>query len=84
MLDVLKDDDVDVYVTQIPTFLLSKELSSQLRLQEQYFVVLIPKKLVPFNELSFELIIENNRISLLGPKTNQVPEVNQSAKVIDT
>ncbi len=71
-------------MTILPTFLLSKELSTQLRLQEQYFVVLIPKKLVPFNELSFELKIENNRISLLGPKTNQVPEVSQSAKVIDT
>jgi len=71
-------------LTHLPTFLLSKELSVQLRLQEQHFVVLIPKRLVPFNELSFELKIENNRISLLGPKTNQVPEVNQSAKVIDT
>ena len=71
-------------MTILPTFLLSKELSTQLRLQEQYFVVLIPKKLIPFNELSFELKIENNRISLLGPKTNQVPEVSQSAKVIDT
>jgi len=64
-------------LTHIPTFLLSKELSAQLRLQEQHFIVLIPKKLIPFDELSFELIIENNRISLLGPKTNQVPEVKQ-------
>ena len=71
-------------MTHLPAFLLSKELSAQLRLQEQHFVLLIPKKLVPFNELSFELIIENNRISLLGPKTNQVPEVNQPTKVIDT
>ena len=71
-------------MTHLPTFLLSKELTAQLRLQEQHFVVLIPKKLVPFNELSFELVIENNRISLLGPKTNQVPEVNQPTKVIDT
>ena len=71
-------------MTHLSTFLLSKELTAQLRLQEQHFVVLIPKKLIPFNELSFELIIENNRISLLGPKTNQVPEVSQSAKVIDT
>ena len=71
-------------MTHLNTFLLSKELTAQLRLQEQHFVVLIPKKLVPFNELSFELVIENNRISLLGPKTNQVPEVSQSAKVIDT
>jgi len=63
-------------------FLLSKELSAQLRLQEQHFVVLIPKRLVPFDELSFEFIIKNNRISLLGPE--KVPEVNQPAKVIDT
>ena len=39
-------------------------------------MVLIPKKLVPFNELSFELVIENNRITLLGPK-RKVPEVKQ-------
>ena len=64
-------------MTILPTFLLSKELSTQLRLQEQYFVVLIPKKLIPFDELSFEFIIKNNRITLLGPKTNQVPEVKQ-------
>ena len=70
-------------MTHLPTFLLSKELSAQLRLQEQHFVVLIPKKLVPFNELSVELVIENNRISLLGPK-RKAPEVSQPAKVIDT
>ncbi len=61
----------------LPTFLLSEKLSDQLRLKEQHFVVLIPKKLVPFDELSFEFIIKNNRITLLGPKTNQVPEVKQ-------
>jgi len=66
----------------LPTFLLSEKLSNQLRLKEQHFIVLIPKKLVPFDELSFEFIIENNRISLLGPK--RISEVNQSAKVIDT
>ena len=71
-------------MTHLPTFLLSKELSAQLRLQEEYFVVLIPKKLVPLNELSFELTIKNNRLSLLGPKTNQVPKVSQPDKVIDT
>jgi len=64
-------------LTHLSTFLLSKELSTQLRLQEQHFVLLIPKKLIPLNELSFEFIIKNNRISLLGPKTNQVPEVKQ-------
>lgn len=71
-------------MTHLPTFLLSKELAAQLRLQEQHFVVLIPKKLIPLNELSFELIIKNNIISLLGPTSKQVLEVNQSDKVIDT
>ena len=61
----------------LPTFLLSEKLSDQLRLKEQHFVVLIPKKLVPFDELSFEFIIKNNRITLLGPKRGQVPEVKQ-------
>ncbi len=70
-------------MTYLPAFLLSKELAAQLRLQEQHFVVLIPKKLIPFNELSFELSIVNNKISLLGPTREQVPEVNQS-KVTDT
>ena len=62
-------------MTHLPTFLLPKELSAQLRLQEQHFVVLIPKRLVPYDELSFEFIIKNNRISLLGPE--KVPEVKQ-------
>ena len=66
----------------LPTFLLTKELAMQLRLKEQHFMLLIPKKLVPLNEISFEFIIKNNQISLLGPKL--VPEVNQPAKVIDT
>jgi len=71
-------------MTHLPTFLLSEKLSDQLRLKEQHFIVLIPKRLVPFDQLSFEFIIKNNRISLLGPKTNKVPEVNQPTKVIDT
>ena len=68
-------------MTFIPTFLLSEELAAQLRLKEQHFVILIPKKLVPFNEISFEYTTKNNRISLLGPKL--VSEVSQSGKVID-
>jgi len=84
VLQVLKDVDVDVCMAHLPTFLLSKELSAQLRLQEQHFVVLIPKKLVPFDELSFEFIIKNNRITLLGPSTREAPEANQSSAVTDT
>ncbi|MHA7734252.1 hypothetical protein [Nitrosopumilus sp. S6] len=68
-------------MTHLPSFLLSKELSTQLQLKEQHFLVLIPKKLVSNNELSFEFTLKNNRLSLLSSKI--VPEVNQS-EVIDT
>jgi len=71
-------------LAKIPSFLLSKELATQLKLQNQYYVVLIPKKFVTSADPTFDLVLENNRISLLGPATERVPEVNQSAVVIDT
>lgn len=60
----------------LQSFLLTKELATQLRLKEQYFVLLIPKKLVEnyeilSSELSFDLVFENNRISLIGPESSQ-------------
>ena len=71
-------------LAKIPSFLLSKELSTQLKLQNQYYVILIPKKFVTTSDPTFDLVLENNRISLLGPTVEPVPEVNQSAVVIDT
>ena len=71
-------------LAKLHSFLLSKELSSQLKLQNQHYVVLIPKKFVTSSNLTFDLILDDNRISLLGPLTERVPEVNQSATVIDT
>ena len=61
--------------------LLSTDSSASLRLKEQPFVILIPKhlltKFVAEDEISFELIIENNRLSLLGPKITK--RVTQSS-----
>ncbi len=71
-------------LAKIPSFLLSKELSTQLKLQNQHYIILIPKKFVTSSDPTFDLVLENNRISLLGPTTERVPEVNQSAVVIDT
>ncbi|MBT4327789.1 MAG: hypothetical protein HOD60_12945 [Candidatus Nitrosopelagicus sp.] len=70
-------------MVHLPTILLSKELSAQLKLQEQHFVLLIPKKLISLNELSFELIIKNNKISLVSSNTNSIPKVSQP-EMIDT
>jgi len=71
-------------LASLPSFLLSKELSAQLKLQNQHYIVLIPKKFITSSDPTFDLVIQNNRISLLGPATERVPEVNQSAVVIDT
>jgi len=60
----------------IPSFLLTKELATQLKLQNQHYVVLIPKKFVTGPDPSFDLIIQNNRLSLIGP---EIPRVTATA-----
>ena len=52
--------------------LFSKELSAALKLQQQQYLLLIPKSLLEkykiYSEnITFELILDNNRITLLGP-----------------
>jgi len=59
-------------LAQIPSFLLTPKDTERLRLQNQAYLIIIPQKLLEkFNlhsELSFELTIEKNRLSLLGPE----------------
>jgi len=59
-------------LASIPSFLLTKELATQLKLQHQHYVVLIPKKFVESSDLTFDLVIQNNRLSLIGPKLQRV------------
>jgi len=61
-------------LARIPTFLLSPNDAAKLRLQNQVYMLIIPKKLVEkfdilSSELSFDLIYEKNRLSLLGPES---------------
>ena len=60
-------------LARIPSFLLTPKDTQQLQLQNQAYLLIIPKKLIEkFNlssELSFDLIYENNRLSLLGPES---------------
>jgi len=60
----------------IPSFLLSKDLATQLKLQNQHYVVLIPKKFVESSDLTFDLVIQNGRLSLIGP---EIPRVTATA-----
>lgn len=59
-------------LAQIPSFLLTPKDTERLHLQNQAYILTIPKKLIEkfylHSELSFELIIEKNRLSLLGPE----------------
>jgi len=59
-------------LASIPSFLLSKELATLLKLQNQHYVILIPKKFVTTSDPVFDLVIQNNRLSLIGPKLQRV------------
>jgi len=59
-------------LASIPSFLLTKEQVTQLKLQNQHYVLLIPKKFVESSNPTFDLIIQNGRLSLIGPKTPRV------------
>ena len=57
-------------IASIPSFLLSKEDSTKLRLQDQSYVLIIPKKLLDDlkiirTEIAFELFLKNEKLSLV-------------------
>ena len=58
-------------LARIPSFLLTPKDTQRLQLQNQAYLLIIPQKLIEkfvlSSELSFDLIYENNRLSLLGP-----------------
>jgi len=67
----------------IPATLFSKEQTVALKLQEQPYIILIPKSIlekygINSDNLSFDLVLDNNRITLLGPVKAE-PEANHSA-----
>ena len=70
-------------IARIPSFLLTPKDTQTLRLQNQAFLLIIPQKLIAkyysSTELSFDLIFENNRLSLLGPK---LPRETKTTDVI--
>ena len=62
-------------LARIPSFLLTPKDTQRLQLQNQAFLLIIPKKLIEEldlpTELSFDLIFENNRLSLVGPESTK-------------
>jgi len=68
-------------LASLPTFLLTKELARLLKLQNQHYVVLIPKKFVESSDLTFDLVIQNGRLSLIGP---EIPRVTATTEGVAT
>ena len=75
-------------LASLPSILFSKEQTIALKLQEQPYIILIPKSIIQKlgitdENLDFKLVIEQNKIALLGPELPN-PRVKPPAKeVID-
>ena len=72
-------------ISQIHSFLLSEELARHLRLDDQGYVILLPKKLLQnynFESLTFTLSIINNKITLVGPIVKPSHRVKSPAREI--
>ena len=70
-------------LASIPSILFSKEQTIALKLQEQPYILLIPKSIlakygINSDNLSFDLVLDDNRIMLLGPSKTE-PEAYHSA-----
>ena len=73
----MNEDDV---VASIPCSIISKNLSIDLKLSEQYYLILLPKSLlvkhgVSSDDLLFDLVIKNQIVSLLGCKSKTVKQL---------
>jgi len=73
-------------LTSIPSILFSKEQTIALKLKEQPYIILIPKSIIQKlgiteENLDFKLVINENKITLLGPELPN-PRVKPPAKEI--
>ena len=76
-------------LARVSSFLLSKDLAVNLKLSEQPYLILIPKNLaakagITSPELEFDLVYENNRLSLIGrsqsPRETLATSTEEAAK----
>ncbi len=73
-------------LASISSILFSKEQTIALKLQEQPYIILIPKSIIQKlgiidENLDFKLVIEQNKITLLGPELPN-PRVKPPAKEV--
>jgi len=68
-------------IAEIPGQLMTRELAYQLRLEEEPYLILIPKSIltnkgITAKDLNFELFFKNNKFSLVSVD-NATPKVRQ-------
>ena len=66
----------------IPSFLLSSELASSLKLETRHYIMLIPQSILTTlglesESLTFELLVKDGKLSLIGPSIDRDPRVKQ-------
>jgi len=70
-------------LAKIPSFLLSSELAASLKLENLHQIMIIPQSIltaagIVSDIITFELVIEKGRLSLIGPDLTSDPRVSQS------
>lgn len=68
-------------LAKIPSQLLSNDLTETLHLDEQSYIILIPKSLLSgtySDSITFDLVLEKGRLLLIGPDLLPGPRVTQS------
>ncbi len=68
-------------LARIPSQLLSKDLTESLHLNEQSYLILVPSSLLHnlnLDSITFDLMLDKGRISLVGPEVVADPRVSQS------
>ena len=76
-------------IAKIPSFLLSNELASSLKLQDPSYMMIIPKPIlaatgVTAENLDFDLVVKDGKLSLIGPSVPGSQRVMQPVEEIAT
>jgi len=66
-------------LAKISSQLISKDQTTDLKLKRQHYIMIIPKHLVQHlgifsDEINFELVIDKNKLTLIGPKISRKPK----------
>ena len=70
-------------LAKVPSFLLSSELTTSLKLENRHYIMIIPQSVltaagISSDSITFDLTITDGKLSLIGPAVSSDPRVTQS------